>query len=521
MGIGIPMPEPRPNLLLITTDQQRFDHLGLMGLKAVATPNLDRLGREGVHFNRAYCPSPICTPTRVSLLTGRYPSSHYAYSIGVSADPFPRPTLADVLGGSGYATALFGKTHFVRREDEVWHLTGLRQPPEDFFKTWTGPYLGFETCRVSTGHTTNNRPSMHYREFLREAGVDYTPWFPQLTETYDHNQCGVWDIPPEYHDTRWVGNLTCDYIRERTGHGDVPWFAFVNFQDPHEPYVCPEPYFSRVDMSRAPEYPGFRPGEFADKPDIYEMALRKEFGVLNDGSIRGSIHGGAVTERSTLPSVFGEPEKEKQKALALQATLGMVAFLDEQVGRILDTLEATGQAHRTVVIFTSDHGEMHGHHGLWGKGATAFEDCQRVPLLAWGPGHVQARGTVQGLANLVDLPRTLLNLAGVDLPQEMQGVDLCPLLRGERDTVQDATLVEMRGTQQTFNQHTLVTDRYKLVVYKHTDFGELYDLEKDPDQYENLWARADHADIRASLLHRLARLHMEREPQGRPRVSFA
>jgi len=111
----VPRLSPRPNLLLITTDQQRHDHLGLKGLTAIATPHLDRLGREGVHFERAYCPSPTCTPARVSLLTGQYPSSHRAYYIGVTVDPFPRPTLPDLLAGDGFAPASFGNTQFVRR----------------------------------------------------------------------------------------------------------------------------------------------------------------------------------------------------------------------------------------------------------------------------------------------------------------------------------------------------------------------------------------------------------------------
>jgi len=509
----------KPNILLITTDQQRFDHLGLKGLKAITTPNLDRLGTEGIHFDRAYCPSPICTPTRVSLLTGRFPSTHYAYSIGVTADPFPGPTIGQLMTEHGYATGLFGKTHFVRRDDEILQITGTRNPPPEFFKSWKGPCLGFQEFLGSTGHTTNNIPAMHYAEFLRKKGVDYSRWFPQMRGTYDHDQCGAWDIPAEFHDTQWVTNITSDFIRNH--QGTQPWFAFSNFQDPHEPYVCPEPWYSRVDMARAPSYEGYRPGEFDDKPDIYKMALNKNFKQLNDGSIRGEIHGGAVTEHSTIPSVFGEPKKEAQKREALQATLGMIAFLDDRLGSILNVLEETGQIGNTIIIFTSDHGEMHGHHGLWGKGATAYEDCQRVPLLIWGPGLVEPRGTVSALANLVDLPATILGQAGIPTPQEFQGRDLTPILRGDSDSVQDATIIEMRGTRKTFNQHTLVTAKHKLVVYKHTDHGELYDLEEDPDQYRNLWDNPAFAGLKLALLHRLAKLHMEREPHGRPRLSFA
>lgn len=511
---------PRPNILFITTDQQRFDHLGLAGLEAVKTPNLDRLGREGVHFERAYCPSPTCTPTRVSLLTGRYPSTHYAYCIGVTADPFPRPTIGELFTRSGYASGIFGKAHFVRRAEEIAHMAGTPNPPEDFFKKWKGPYVGFEEAIMTNGHTINTTPAMHYREFLEENAPGYEKWFPHLTGTYDHDRCGVWEIPPQFHNTTWVADHTAAFIRRQAG-GSRPWFAFANFEDPHEPYVCPEPWFSSVDMSRAPDYEGYREGEFDQKPDIYRMAYEKDFGDLNDGSVRGEILGGAVHERCSIPSVYGEPEKEKRKRTALQATLGMVAFLDNRIGHLLQTLEDTRQLENTIIVFTSDHGEMHGHHGLWGKGATAFEDCQRVPLLFWGPGWIRPCGTTPALANLVDIPRTLLNLAGIPLPQEIQGVDLGPVLRRESDSVQDAVLVEMRASQHTFNQHTLITDRHKLVLYKHTDDGELYDLSTDPDQYHNRWNDPDSASLKLQLLHRLARLQMEREPLGPPRVSFA
>ncbi|MEZ5277943.1 MAG: sulfatase-like hydrolase/transferase [Opitutaceae bacterium] len=509
----------RPNILFITTDQQRFDHLGLKGLRAIDTPHLDRLGREGVHFDRAYCPSPVCTPTRVSLLTGRYPSSHLAYTIGVTPDPFPGPTLPEVLGKAGYATALFGKTHFVRRADEARQMAGGEEPDPGFFRNWRGPYLGFETFEGSTGHTTNNIPAMHYRTFLEEAGVDYRQWFPQMRGGYDHQACGSWNIPPEFHDTEWVAGLTRRYIESQDA--SRPWFCWASFQDPHEPHLCPEPWYSRVrsDQMELPE--GYREGEFEDKPEVYRMCREKDFGRLNDGVGAPKTLGGAVREEATVPSCFGEPEKDARKREAMQATLGMVAFLDDRLGSLIRTLEQTGQIDNTIIVWTSDHGEMHGHHGLWGKGLAAFEDCQRVPLLVWGPGRIKSRGTVPSLANLVDLPRTFLSLAGLNPPQEWQGVDLTPLLRGETDTVQDAVLVEMRATQWTLNQHTLITERYKLVVYRHTEAGELYDLQADPDQYHNLWDDGAFRSLRGNLLLRLARLHMEREPVGPPRVSFA
>ena len=137
----------------------------------------------------------------------------------------------------------------------------------------------------------------------------------------------------------------------------------------------------------------------------------------------------------------------------------------------------------------------------------------------WGPNHFPRTGTTEALTNLVDLLCTFLNLAGVSTPQEFQGTDLTPLLRRESEAVQDAVLVELRATETTLNQHTLITERHKIVVYKHTDEGELYDLQIDPDQYVNLWNEKPY--LRSELLLRLARIHMEREANGPPRMSFA
>jgi arylsulfatase A-like enzyme len=361
---------PRPNILFITTDQQRYDHLGLKGLRAIETPNMDRLGREGIHFDRAYCPSPVCTPTRVSLLTGRYPSSHLAYTIGVTPDPFPGPTLPEVLGGDGYATALFGKTHFVRREDEARHMAGGREPDAAFFRDWRGPYLGFETFEGSTGHTTNNIPAMHYGRFLEDVGVDYREWFPQIGGGYNHQACGRWAIPDHCHDTAWVAGLTSEFIELQTG--DAPWFCWASFQDPHEPHLCPDPWYSSVRTDEMRLYEGYRDGEFDRKPEVYSMCHRKDFGPLNDWVGAPALLGGAVRDEATVPACYGEPEKDAQASSALQATLGMIAFLDHRLGTIIRTLEETNQIDNTIIVWTSDHGEMHGHHGLWGKGIAAF-----------------------------------------------------------------------------------------------------------------------------------------------------
>lgn len=494
----------RPNILLITSDQHRADHLGVKGMDAIATPALDQMATEGVHFDRAYTPSPICTPARVSLLTGQYPSRHGAWSIGVTVDPFPRPTLADRLATHGYATALYGKTHFVRRADEPSHVTGHPDPPPELFHTFDGPYLGFEQIQACRGHTVNAVPDMHYLAFLERAGVDYTSWFPKLGDDYDHWQCGSWNIPAQYHDTEWVTGLTEDFIHGRAS-SEAPWFCMANYQDPHEPMRCPEPWFSRVDPARLQLLEGGRPGEFDDKPAFYEHATRGDWGWVNDGC--------------GVPSLFHNPAWDDQAAAAMQATVGMVGFLDHGVGRLLAALEASGQADNTVIIYTSDHGEMHGHHGFWAKGLAPYDDSQRVPLLLCGAG-IEAVGTTQALANLVDLPGTILQLVGADVPDDLQGVDLTPVLQGAADRVQDHTLIECRATASIYQQ-TLITAQHKLIMYEHTDEGELYDLAVDPDQYHNLWREPALQSVKAELLVQFVHRQMAAELPRPPRVSFA
>ena len=497
----------RPNILLITSDQHRADHLSCMGTPGFNTPNFDRMAREGAHFNRAYTPCPICTPCRMSLLTGQYPSRHGAYSIGVSVDPFPTTTLPSVLNDAGYHTALFGKHHFVRRDDELEHISGMKKPPADFWKTWNGPYAGFQEFQANTGHTINNIPEAHYRLFLEASGQDYKQWFPQYREgEYNYYQTGAWGIPPELHDSSWVARVTNDYLH-RHAEDEQPWFCWASFQDPHEPFVCPEPWYSAVDKDKLQTYEGYREGEFDDRHEIYRRMHTRDFGPLNDGN--------------GIPSSFGEPERNPMLRESLQATAGMVNFLDDRIGAIFRTLEETGQLENTLVVYTSDHGEMHGPHGLWGKGCAAYEDSQRIPLLAWGPGLIPATGKTEALANVVDLPRTFLHFAGVKPPIGLQGCDLSPLLKGDKDSVQDAVLIELRPTHSTLYQTTLVTATHKLVVYRDTDEGELYDLVTDPSQYRNLWSDVAARELRDNLMRRLVRFNMEREPEAPPRVSFA
>ncbi len=494
------------NILLITVDQMRFDHLGIKGVKGIKTPNLDRLAEEGIHFDCAYTSSPVCTPARLTLLTGQYPSTHGGYSIGVTIDPFPQNTLPSILGENGYKTAIVGKTHFVARTDEITHYAGSNEPTPGFFSKHTGPYAGFDYVQMSTHHTTNGKPEAHYKAWLISQGVDYSEWYPDVNGKHDHSQTGSWNIPVKYHDSTWTTNRTLDFITRENGN---PWFCWTSYNDPHEPFVCPEPWYSSVDTDEMEMFEGYREGEFDDKPSFYKTVYETDEWPNEFKS--NSLGVPCASARFNLEG------KERE---AMQATLGMIAMIDYEVGRILEGLKQTGQEENTLVVFTTDHGEIHNHHGLWHKGLFAYDDCQRIPFLVWGPGIVKKQGTLDALVNLVDLPKTFLDLVGIPFVQGMQGVSLMPIIRGEKKHIQDITLVELQATKNIYQQ-TMITDRYKLIVYRDQDYGELYDMQNDPDQYRNLWDLPELAEVKAELMYRFVKFNMRKEGYVHERKTFA
>ncbi|MEM6883994.1 MAG: sulfatase-like hydrolase/transferase [Verrucomicrobiota bacterium] len=350
----------------------------------------------------------------------------------------------------------------------------------------------------------------HYRVWMEDQKVDFTKWFPDETGVHDHAQTGSWNISEQYHDTTWITNEALSHLESIPN--DEPWFSWVSYNDPHEPFVCPEPWFSQVDTDALPMREGYREGEFADKPFFYSEVYESPGSGWSESWRDSSGH--------DVPCAYSRKDLSGKEREAMQATLGMVAMIDHHVGRLIDHLEATGLAENTLIIFTSDHGELHGQHGLWHKGLFAYEEVQRIPFLAWGPGLIRRPSGSGALVNLVDLPKTFLSLAGLPIPQSIQGCDLTPILTGQCDTVRDATTVELQATQKVY-QLTLITETHKLVVYRNQDYGELYDLEKDPDQYVNLWALPDCAGTKSELLLKLAQTRLKEEGHTHPRKAYA
>lgn len=430
----------RPNILWICTDQQRYDTIGALNNSHLRSPNIDRLVSSGVSFERAYCQSPICTPSRASFLTGMYPSSVHGCGNGNAYWAEAAPLVTALLADAGYDCALAGKLHLAGAEGRI-----EPRPQHDGYRVfhWShGPHANWET-----GHD--------YADWLQQQGRD-------LAEMLEHPQ----DTPLELHQTSWCTDRAIDFIE--ADHDGKPWLMSVNIFDPHAPFDPPQAYMDRFDIEAMPG-PKFRESDLAAQAKLREIDFQT---------------------RARRPEDFD--------AKRIQAAYyAMIELIDDNVGRMLAALEGSGQLENTVVIFTSDHGEMLGDHGLLLKGCRFYEGLVRVPLIMSWPGQFLQNEQRQALVELTDIAPTLLELAGIPIPTRMQGISLGKLLRDaaaadhHRDTVRCEYYCALNpAVREGINgaYATMIRDeRYKLVVYHGHRFGELFDLATDPDEFDNLW----------------------------------
>lgn len=432
------MSDTRPNILWYCTDQQRFDTIGALGNPHVDTPNLDKLVGEGVAFTRAYCQSPICTPSRSSFLTGMYPARVHNTRNGNESFPSQPPLITKLIADSGYDCGNIGKFHL--------QSAGKRTEPrlDDGYRYWKFSHAPRDDW--SEGHD--------YAEWVREKGGD----LDALSASADR-------VPTELHQTTWTSEMAIDFITQE--RGDKPWLLSLNPYDPHPPFIPPKSYADRFD-------PAKMPGPYFRESDLAQQAALKNVDFQDGAKRPGEIDAHGCQARY----------------------YAMIKQIDDQFARILRTLDETGQRDNTVIIFTSDHGEALGDHGLIQKGCRFYEGLTRVPLIFSWPRKFKQGLQAHGLVELLDMTATITELCGLAQPETMQGRSLTPLLTGDappdafRDSVRceyfdalDAFFTGGTGTFATMYR----TDRHKLSVYHGHDLGELYDLQEDPWEFNNLW----------------------------------
>jgi len=466
------MSTEQPNILVIMTDQQRYDSLGCYGCAAVHTPNLDRLASEGVVFEHCYVNSTLCTPSRASMLTGKHLPGHGVYRLH-DVLPEDEILISKRLQQSGYTTALIGKLHVSGRAYEA-----KTRHPNDGFDV-------YEWCMDPRLYLDS--PLNAYARWLDERD----PAFGQLMRDKARRPR---HIPYEYHVTHWAAERTIDFIEKWTE--EKPFFCLMSNFDPHSPYDDhPLEMRDLIDPSKIPD-PVTVPGETSSKP----LGIRREY--ERRGSFRGL-----------------SPEDIREMRLGYYTS---IALLDLEIGRVLEALERKGIVENTLVIFVSDHGDMLGDHELFTKGAFFYDPCVRVPLIIRWPARLRGGTRVGTLVQPHDLAATILTAAGyttdelASLMPESQ--DLIPVAAGREPGVRDYAICCFRNSGYGDGEiyfdpplhATMIRDeKYKLSVYHdlqgmgtHSE-GLLYDMEKDKLELHDLWNDPAHQEIKMRLLQRL------------------
>lgn len=432
---------PLPNILLIFADQHRFDCLGVNGHPFLQTPNLDRLAREGMNFTHAFCPIPLCVPTRISLLNGTWPFTHRTImNWGTEAACPTRedlPTFAEQLREKGYFLGWVGK----------WQIHPQKDPTAFGFHQYCpdSDYFGWRERQGLAPRPRQNR------------------WFGEVDPHIRPNQSRL----------AWGANRTMellDQVKEQTR----PFFLRWDTSEPHLPNIVPEPFCSMYpNMS---PWPGF-PDSLTNKPYI-QAQQRRTWEIEN------------WTWDDWAP-VVGR-------------YLGEISLLDLQIGRILKKLEQTELAENTLVIYAADHGDMCGSHGMIDKHFVMYDDVVRVPLIMRWPGHIRPGSVCEDfIIHSLDLAATFCEVAGSAVPPTFQGESLLPLFSGKAFLPRADVLSMYHGNQFGLYSQRMVRTREWKYIWNATAGDELYHLRRDPGELHNL-AQSD-PPVLSEMRQRLVR----------------
>lgn len=466
----------KPHIVLITADELRKDALGCYGNEAVATPNLDRLAAASWKFERAYTASPWCLPSRCALVTGKLPHNNGAYSNFRECRLDPEtPNLMRTLKQGGYRTSVFGKCHFI--PVKYSETRSDRTLPYEAHRSYYLS-LGIDELQLQDGKLVS---AWYYDDFSKELDAQ------GMLEAY---RAAAWDkaamkvypypLPGEWHPDRWVGRKAAEFI---AGYDrEEPLFTWISFSGPHYPFDAPAEYNAKVNRTKLPER-HVKAGELDDPARIHHSSYHGP----------GRIDGAGAAPDKACKNYTGD--YWERLTVSYYAN---IALIDEQIGHILEAVrERLGD--NTVIIFTADHGEMLGHHGIWGKNNCAYEDVWNVPLLVKFPGEA-AQEHAEAKVMLTDLMATCLTAAGLPLPAT-DGVDLKTLLQsgGRRYVVCEG---------EGFAAISDGSVKYIQVDKPEETFTELIDLSSDPNEFHNALGQERLADKSFELQRALTHMFM-------------
>lgn len=420
----------KPNILMIVTDQQRRDTVGVYGSEMCRTPNMDRLAKTGLRFDNAFTPTGLCSPVRCSLLTGLYPHGHKVltnlglHPIREQLEP-EDDLLSAAIKKAGYRLGYVGK----------WHVSKLDPPAfgnEDY---------------VSLGD---------FEAWRDEIGVPV----PDAMHDYTKQVAARDPAPAEQSRPAFLCNHAIKLI-DRSKDDPRPFFLRLDFHGPHFPNVVPEPYFSMYDPAAIAPWPNHA-DSLMGKPSV--QRIKQRHWRTDD-----------MTWADWQPLVA--------------AYLGEISMIDAEVGRVLDHLEGQGLADDTLVIWTTDHGDTIGAHGICNKDYTMYQEIYHVPLLMRWPGMIEEGHASSAYTHhFLDLFATLIELSGASQPEPCHGRSLLPIMRGEAlpDGWPNEACSEFHGSHMgLYSMRLLTTDDYAY-IYHTNDIDELYHRPSDPHQLNNL-----------------------------------
>lgn len=458
------MAGPKPNILIIHADQHRYDCIGAYGNDDIRTPNIDALADDGVRYLNSFCPYPVCTPSRYSLLTGLYVHQHLGWT-NRSTLPGGVATFPKMLRDSGYATRAVGKMHF------------------------TPTYLdvGFDTMFLAE-QDGNGRFDDDYHRWLRDEGlIDRIDLMDQRKEYREEATDEYWqnvgaltsDLDEPHHSTTWIADRAAETIE---GWGEGGNLLMVGFIKPHHPFDPPDPWSSMYDPEGVSLLPGW-----------LEAPLDRDI----------SRHAGYFPHADLTESQF---------RLVMTHYYATISQIDFHVGRLVELLRNRDLYEDTLIIYTSDHGDYMGYHHLLLKGNHMYDPLAKVPLIAKFPAAAARTGVSEALVSNVDLAPTILETAGLEVPGHMAGVSLL-----KADPEREFVFAESGGTIHR-KQYMARSRSAKLLECEDRDISLFFDLERDPEELVNLVddpgyseAVADHRDALArwSLFDAPSRSHLD------------
>ncbi len=488
----------RPNILFIMTDQHRLDAMGAYGNRVIRTPNLDKLASQGMRFTHYYIAAFPCSPSRASILTGRYAERHGVIQNNIKLDE-NIPTLGTELSRAGYRTAWVGK----------WHLGGpwKYEPPE---QPGTEPRL----VRIKrppgermpqNGFQEGTNPGRDYIAYLRRLGLE-EPRPGKKVRGGHHTviENGHSVIPAEHHVEAFLTDAAIGWL-ERYSQLQQRFCLCVSYLGPHRPMTPPQPWDRMYDPDKLPLPPTVH------DPMIRAPRTHREFVWRMYGrdlaKDRQRLKRAIVFE-GEMWDLLDRPKWTDREFRELMAHYyGYISYIDQQIGRLLHALDSLGLAENTIVVYTTDHGEFMGGHGCIFKGYMMYDDLVRAPLMVRWPGHVPEGKVSDALVSSVDLMPTLLDLAGVAAPAGADGRSFRSLLLGRSSVHRDAIFSAF--TAKPIQTRMIRTQRWKYCLnFRPRQRDELYDLQADPNEMNNLSGLPDYEAVERKLRRRVLE-HMQ------------